>query len=177
VDYLAGNHKVARVATARTHKLEELFGLVERSDGLRHLVRVSGGIQLRAEVRLMNGGDVTPLRGVVLKSRPSPAALTWRIPVEGWEMPNAKDLIPPRPGGLEPGALGAPNAGCSLSFQSVILNPTRLAAGDNSRQRFAGFPSVPAPPQLNGVSFEMLITDDSFVRDKTGELRLLRTTF
>jgi hypothetical protein len=176
VDYLVDTYRVAKVPTARTYPLEELFGLVERTDGLRHLVRISGGIQLRAEVRFMNGGDVTPLRSVVLNSRPSPTALTWRLPLQGWKMPNAKDLRfatgTPTASGVAAGGSAEASPGCSLSFQSVILDPARGSLGDDSRKRFFGFPPPPPPPpQLNGVSFNMLITDKNLIRDMSGELR------
>jgi hypothetical protein len=54
----------------------------------------------------------------------------------------------------------------------VILDPARGSLGDDSRKRFFGFPPPPPPPpQLNGVSFNMLITDKNLIRDMSGELR------
>ena len=54
---------------------------------------VDGGIELRALVSNLRGGDVTALRDLVLKSRPASDTLVWRVPLYGWNIPGA----PPAP--------------------------------------------------------------------------------
>jgi len=160
------DYQVAREPTPRTYDLAELYGVVDRSDGMQRLVRISGGIELRPEVRLLNHGDVTQLRSVVLGSRPSAQSLTWRLPLEGWNVPNAGDLGLPDDAGKKQ----KQKAGCSVLHQSVLLNP-KGATDDNSR-RFGGFgPPPPPPPPLRGVSMQMVVTEGSFEADGSGALQ------
>jgi hypothetical protein len=164
--HLLEDYEVAREPTPRTYELVELYGVVARSDGMQRLVRISGGIELRPDVRLLNHGDVTQLRGIVLGSRPSARSLAWRLPLDGWNVPNAGDLGLPDDGGKKL----RQKAGCSVLSQSVLLNP-QMAADDNSR-RFGGFgPPPQPPPPLRGVSMRMVVTEDSFEADVSGELQ------
>ena len=163
-----------REATARNYELEELYGAAERSDGIRQLVRISGGIEIRPDIRRLNYGAITELRPIVLDSRPSRSSLTWRLPLDGWKMPNARDLNLPvkddgkTPTGSEEDRKG--RAGCSVLCQSVLLDP-KTAADDNTR-RFTGFPPPPPPPPpLRGVSMQMVVTEDSFETDHSGALQ------
>jgi hypothetical protein len=169
--YFLDGYKPLKRATEETYKLCELYGMCERSDGLRHIVRVSGGIELKAEIRWLNDGDFTPLRDIVLKSRPSPRALTWDLPLQGWHMQNARLLLPAPLGEMLTTSLRGEDKheGCSVLCQSFLLDPK------GTGQKFAGFdmPSNLLPP-VKGVSMRMEVDNRSFRRDETGELDSLR---
>jgi hypothetical protein len=171
--YLFEEYEPTAVSTESTYKLEELFGVAERSDGLYQLVRVTGGIQLKADIEWLNDGDFTSLRDIVLNARPSPHALTWALPLEGWRMQNARDLTIAASGKTEIStdrgtAFGS---GCSMIYQSIIIDPKGSKNGDG----FKEFPPLTAVlPPLKGVSMEMQIDSSCFKTDTTGKLRRLR---
>jgi len=172
LQYFLDDYAVRKVVTPQTYKLEELYGLIRRSDGLHHLVRVSGGIDFRAEIKWLNDGDFTPLRDIVLKTRPSPDALTWSLPLEDWRVQNARDLdsssLAPVPSTVD-AARG--RAGCSVVCQSYLIDPKASGSGEV----FTGFtlPSAVLPP-LKGVSMHMKLDNESFRSDGTEELERLR---
>jgi len=175
--YLLDGYAVPPAPTDKDCKLEELYGLVERSDGLRHLLRISGGIELTSEVKFLNAGNVAQLRSVVIGSRPSAGALTWPLPLADWRMPNAKDIHEPRGGVANPPSHRvAGKKGCSVLLQSVLVDPKPL--DDNSiGKRFSGFPpNPPPPPPLRGVSMRMTVAEDSFEPAQDGRLEELRGT-
>jgi len=197
--YLLHDYSVSTAPTDPHYKLQELYGIIDRSDGQEHLLRISGGIELRPQIRLLNYGDVTQLRSIVLNSRPSDRSLTWRLPLDGWNMPNAGDL-----GLLEEDAAKTPTrvsegdagkAGCSILCESVVLNsgttrdderryyafgpppppPPGAILGDDVK-RFYGFGPPPPPfPPLGGVCMRMVVTEESFTDDKSGALDADRT--
>ncbi|OHB67578.1 MAG: hypothetical protein A2Y77_10000 [Planctomycetes bacterium RBG_13_62_9] len=172
---LLDSYHPEHVAIDPESPLMELYGLVDRSDGLQHLVRISGGIELHSEIRWLNDGDVSPLRRIVVDSRPSDHALAWPLPLAGWNMPNGRDLAATVMGGeRDPGRRNSHRTqgagGCSVLTQSILLNP-HLNAGGASVTRFSGFPAAPsAPPPLRGVSMEAIIKEGSFIRDASGHL-------
>lgn len=174
--HLLRDYRITNTPTKQFHKIEELIGVVDRADNLRELIRVSGGIELRPQVRLLNYGNLTVLRSIVIDSHPSPDALVWTLPLQGWRMPNTQDLdlwpksdqpIAPR----DPGAASLP--GCSLSCQSVVLDPKAYVRGSFG-EGFLGFGSVPSPAPLKGISMRMEVSDDSFQPAEGDALDTLR---
>jgi hypothetical protein len=156
---LLREYPVPVVATRRDVPLRVVVGLVERSDRLRHLIRLSGGIDLRTAVQLLNYGDLGPLKDIVLACRPSLDALSWSLAVTDWTMPNSADLntsvqaVPSH-------AWEDRTCGCFLSCQSVVL--ARAGEGPAGQPAFEGFPAVVCPAPLRGVSMRMEVTDGSF---------------
>jgi hypothetical protein len=162
--HLLRDYRITHTPTKQFHKIEELIGVVDRADNLRELIRVSGGIELRPQVRLLNYGNLTVLRSIVIDSRPSSDALVWTLPLQGWRMPNTQDLSLWAKSGQsktlrEPAAASLP--GCALSCQSVVLDP-RAYTGESYGQGFVGFGSVPSPEPLKGIDMRMHISEDSF---------------
>jgi hypothetical protein len=88
--YWLGNYRPARVPTPREHELLEEEAEVE---GKSQTLAVSGGIEINPIVVRLNAGDVTALRDAVLRSRPSPNALTWQPPLAGWQVPGLEKLV------------------------------------------------------------------------------------
>jgi hypothetical protein len=168
LDYLLRGYRVADAKTRRDYPLEEITGVAERSDGGIDLIYVSGGIALRPEIRILNGGSVVGLRKLVLGSRPSPRALAWEPPLAGWRMPNAKELlVSPEGSDAAPAAGAAPAPpGCFLSAQSVTLRP---AAGGGAA--FHGFSAPHLQPEpLGGMrtyKWNGVLIDPNVVRDPT----------
>lgn len=173
LEYFLRFHKVSSVPVVSAFPLINEYELFDRSDGLRQLVRISGGIQLRSEIRWLNYGDVTPLRKIVIDSRPSPDAVVWSLPLKNWDMPNARDLAEASPDKKEGDSAGTSresrSLGCSVLTQSVILNPA-LRIDSPGVKPFTGFSLAPSlPPRLRGVSLQMTVSDSSFrsADDKT----------
>jgi hypothetical protein len=182
LEYLLKEYSVSTVPTDTTYKLEELYGVVERSDDLLHLVRISGGIEFKPEIKYLNYGDVTPLLSIVLNSRPSPMALTWTLPLKGWKMPNTQDLnlwnVDTGHNSSQFSFKDGERNGFSVLYQSVILNP-ELRANDETDdykfRRFSGFPPPPPPPPpLKGVSMHMIVDEGSFKHESEDKLDTLR---
>lgn len=199
LDYLLRDYRVSPVPTDSHYRLQHLYGVVQYSNGQEHVIRISGGIELRPEIKLLNYGNVTQLRSIVTRSRPSDRSLVWKLPLDGWKMPNAMDI-----GLLKENALSKPagngtvsgeKPGCSILCESVMLTrdilldddderryaagppppppppPPPAAVGDGLVKRFRGFgPPPPPPPALRGVSMRMVVDEDSFTEDESGAL-------
>jgi len=175
------NYRPQASPTPRTYPLEETLGVLQRSDGRQHLIHISGGIQflpdLEDTIENLNYGILPALRTIVLRSRPDPNCLAWRVPLEGWHMPNADRLSLPRAADrkwfAQAAARGELPPGCSLAAQSVVLERDGAAAGGAGR-RFFGFEPAAAVRPLGGVSMEMRVTDGSFLPARDQSLRKLR---
>jgi hypothetical protein len=166
--YLIFKTKPTYVYTPDTYSSEELVGIVERSDGLKQLFQISGGIDYKTEIKWLNYGDFSPLRDIVINSRPSPDALTWVLPLDGWKMQNAFDLDLHTVKNEESQPVHTnSNSGCSFVTQSVVLDPGYSGTGPVF-QGFQGPDQV--LPALNGVSMEMVVDNKSFQQDESGEL-------
>jgi len=174
LDSFLRRHRTETVQTPRSKSLEELCGVVERTDGRQHLVRVSGGIQIRPEIKYLNMGNVWELHSIVLRSRPTPKSLTWPLPLDGWRTPNAQDLdlgpseVPKTADNPRERSLAA---GCYVHSESVLLEPSNAAPSSSGRQfssflapRFTSSPLPSAFPTyyLNGV-----LVDPNVVKDAT----------
>ncbi len=162
LSFLLEGHKLARVDMEMSPPLQELYGLVERADGVKQLIQISGGIQLRPEIQFLNYGDVSPLKQIVLQSRPSAHALCWRVPLVGWKAPNALDLLPaPSTAQTEPAAQGDSPPGCQISCQSFVVDSRHLPAVSPA-QTFSGFQSPQVFPPMRGVSMKLAFGKDTF---------------
>lgn len=171
--YLLEDHVVAAAATAEQHRLVRLCALVKRTDGLQHAIELSGGVQLKADLRWLKLGEVGRLRNVVLKTRPAPRALTWGLPLEEWKMPNAQDLdaavlAGAGAGPALPAATG--DAGCSVATRAYLVDPSSRLPADSPRA-FRGFgqpasalsPFNPTTPRwnVNGVLIDPTVIKDA----------------
>ncbi len=85
LDYWLRAYQVASVETPADYPLLERKEAVRTAAGERALA-VEGGVEVRALALRLQDGDVTALREAVLKSRPDPRALTWRVPIQGWRV-------------------------------------------------------------------------------------------
>lgn len=159
-DHFLYDYKIKKIETPRTYNLFEILGIFHQSDGIDYVMRISGGIELKVIMTRLNGGDVAPLKDAVIKSRPSPTALFWRLPIREWQL-SKEDK---QQSGLEQKAeplqidhpLSSPDRiGCSLETQSYLLGPATV--GDTETQKgFLGFtpPSPSAPPTVVGPTLQ-----------------------
>jgi hypothetical protein len=129
------DYAVERIETRRDYDLIEVSQEVE---GRELLLTLSGGLQLNPIVLRLEAGDVTALREAVLRSRPSPDALTWQPPLDGWQIPGAEVAG----GSRETDALDR-NAGFSLER---VLTPRSAGASPfTSSSALASLPEFHAP--------------------------------
>lgn len=185
--YLLSEYPLSDIEMPDTVDLTDLCCLIEKSDGSVHAVRISGGVELRPEIRRLNGGRVEMLQKIVIESRPTPDALTWQLDLSGWNMLNAHDLENVKKKlTTRPVSRWAPRrTGSTLFEQSVVLAPPGKQ-GAPGMGRFDGFDSLPvngtfvnpAPVrgvrELGGVSMRMEISEESFIRRPDGKLKSLR---
>lgn len=153
-DFFLHDYKIPAVPTPRSFPLIETVGIFEQSDGASLLVRIAGGVELRTALRHLNAGDIRPLREVVLRSRPRPDALSWRLALTGWRISQedsfagSRPELGKRPAHPDPGEEGP---GCAVLTQSYVLEKALPAREGNdwSQKRFFGFPPpTPPPPSL-----------------------------
>lgn len=89
LQHLIHAYAVRNKATPERYRLVRRVGEFRTGDDkVAALVELSGGIKLEAILLALEDGDVSALRTVVLASRPSSNALSWKIPLASWEMPN-----------------------------------------------------------------------------------------
>jgi hypothetical protein len=113
--YWLREYPVPRVETPSEYALLTRQETITRPDDA-HVLTIDGGIALNPLVMRLEDGDVTALRDAVLRARPKAAALTWRLPLAGWQTPGTSQwdtdiastaqerLMPARRGGQIPGA-------------------------------------------------------------------------
>ncbi len=163
-----------RIAMADALPLVRVVGRRLLADGSTELISLSGGVRFQSELRWLARGDITPLRRIVLDTRPTPDALTWPLPLSGWSMPNADDL--PRAAPATPSGSGAIPAGMSIVTENLVIAPdTRPAAGATGVFRgftpaasiapLALFQTASAPDALGGVSMQLRVDRDRFRSD------------
>lgn len=73
------------------------------------VMEIDGGIEIKALISTLKDGDITALKELVIRSKPQEPVLSWKVPLEGWQMP----------GYSQQGNIGVPdpphNIGCSLN--------------------------------------------------------------
>lgn len=157
LDYLLNQHPVPRVETAKSFDLLELIGVFQQSHGVTYLTRLSGGIELEAIIESLNAGDVRALRDAVTKSRPTPEALYWRLPLTSWEL-TVEDRKKAQ-GQTQARPQGSGKLGCYITNQSYTLTPSATLAVGNEK-KFTGFPPPDSflPPAMVTPSFKQVPT-------------------
>jgi len=183
LSYLLKKYPVSSAKTAQNYRFIQIFGFVERADKQQHIIRISGGIKFKTELKWLNYGDVTPLKKIVLQTRPSPSALSWRLPLNSWQMPNSQDRKKISEPKRESQRVQREDSGTIVSTQSFVLGPLEDSQSDSSR-KFWGFPPPPPPPPLpvfvptieylSGVSIDIEVQEESFKKDKSGDIKKLR---
>jgi len=185
---LAARYPIKYVETRNTYPLTVLFGFPQRSDGITQVIRLSGGLSFPSDIQWLNDGDITPLRDIALKSRPTPNSLAWPLPLTGWQMPNAQDLDLPQAQDM------AAAPGFVLTAQSFTLDSTTKssdnayqpsAKGQRAFDPFGGYPlpskslphSLPTfdyQDRLGGVSLHMPQDGNASATDHSGSLAVRR---
>lgn len=183
LSYLLKKYPVSPAKTPQNYEFIQIFGFVERADKQQHIIRISGGIKFVTELKWLNYGDFTPLKKIVLQTRPSPSALSWALPLNSWQMPNSQDLQKISHPKRESQPPKREDPGTTVSTQSFLLGPPGDSQSD-SRKKFWGFPPPPPPPPLpvlhpkieyvSGVSMDIDVKEESFKKDTSGELKKLR---
>ena len=144
LDHLLKEYRPAVRKTPDQYRLVERVGEFRNGDQVEALVQLSGGVELEAILLALEDGDVSALKLAVISSRPSERSLSWRIPLDSWEMPN--DHPPYRESRTSPGReTGAQprEIGFGLSVRRVVFG----APGEEATRRFEGFASAPGMPQ------------------------------
>ena len=163
IDYLLYDHHIQKFDTPKTYPLIKRTTALSRSDGKTSLVQLSGGIKPSVELEFLNAGNVSYLKKFVLESRPEKHSLFWRVPIDGWEMPNAKGI----PATREKTAMAQQDerpTGFSVSISKSVVfdqssNPSRTIG------TFDAFPSTRpfAPVETAGVEMNMVIDSIAFI--------------
>lgn len=89
LNYWLYEYKVEPVETPTHYDLISRRSEVQGAGGQFFALELEGGIEINPLVVRLQAGDVTALREAVLNSRPSRKVLTWRVPLEGWQIPGA----------------------------------------------------------------------------------------
>jgi hypothetical protein len=136
LQFLLSGYPLTAAPTEKSVKAIEQYCVVERSDGATQAVCLSGGIELRPEIKWLNEGDVSQLRKAVLHSRPGAQTLTWKLDLAGWNMPNCEAFQRPQTSPSNPPRAAAP--GFTLRMQTYTLNPPGVSPL-RTQPRFNGF--------------------------------------
>jgi hypothetical protein len=163
-DHFLYDYKIKKVETPKTYNLIEILGVFQQSDGTDYVVKISGGIELKAIMTSLNGGDVAPLKDAVIKSRPDPTSLFWRLPIRGWQLnkeDQQKSALEQNAASMktEHSASSPDRIGCSITTQSYLLGT--VTVGDKEyRKGFTGFSplSPSAPPAVVGPAIKYVKT-------------------
>ncbi len=188
-DYLldmAEHYPIKKIQTPQNYPMTVQFGLPRRQDGVVQVIRLSGGVSFPAEIEWLNGGDISPLRDIVAKTRPRADSLAWPLPLQGWNMPNAQDLELPHISAPLPRPPGFVTTVQSFTLSSTANTLANSVIKPSLFQAMGGFPAQAFTPaainplrfevqtNLGGVSMAMPDDDLSSVTDHTGGLLLQR---
>jgi len=145
-DFWLAQYQIQPAQTPQDFPLLMRRATLERTGKVR-LLTIDGGVELKTLLLDLNDGSITALREIVLKSRPSGTPLTWRLPLEGWQLPGFPAPAPettPENGEVKPkGKLG-----CTLTTQFSPAGSAKLPQ--------SGFPAEnfrPAPFSSQGPNF------------------------
>lgn len=124
LEFWVKGYAISPVETLTTYDLLRRQEKVQGKGRGAKEVELNGGIELRAKVLRLQAGDASALKEVVLQSRPQSSALTWQVPLEGWEIPGALPVseaarAPSPETAAKSGTPPSPSAepGCSLEAQ------------------------------------------------------------
>jgi hypothetical protein len=169
VSNLITTYHCAVVATPTNYPLEELIGVVRRTDGVPQMVRLAGGMDFSTEIEFLQAGDVTPLLAIVTNTRPNPRTLAWRLPLDSWKMPNMDADVAESVSTSDRPKQNPP--GCSIASDSVVFQKAGERLMGNTSP-FTGFHPID-PVKPGGVLIELNINEESFQHDTSGDLQRL----
>ena len=183
LSFLLKEYPLKNTDTPKEVEFFQVFGMLERSDKRPHFIQISGGVKFEMELKWLNYGDVTPLKKIILETRPSPNAVSWQIPLEQWEMPNSSDIKDILTQINKSDFSKIDNVGMVVFVQSLSLSgPGEKTFGH--MKKFSGFspPPPPAPSTLStprieyfsGVSMKMDVNEKSFEKNNSDDLKSLR---
>ena len=156
------DYKVSVVETETHYDLVELYGILGCSGGSDYLVKISGGIELRTLLTRLNEGDVGAMRHAVLGSRPSMSSLCWKVPLDGWHIPNHRYCANSSGTGNVAADLPSGAKEQKIGF-SLHVEAFELAAGEDgdipAAGVFVGFSSPPAVLSPVDGSFRISLYD------------------
>jgi hypothetical protein len=148
--YWLKTYRVPTVDTPATYPLLRQRAEVTTKGGAK-VLDVDGGIELQAAAIRLRDGDATALREVVLRTRPSPGALTWKLPVS---VAKVEGLGPQFE--LNEAAIASARPGAG-SASGTYITRTWLAATANGTQAPRW---QPAPPTLGPLPQPSIGTHD-----------------
>jgi len=115
LDFWLNQHRLTKVETPKE------YPLLVRTEFLRKGTKgarlsLEGGIDLHGLILELNDGDVSAFKEIVLRCRPKGDPLVWRVPLEGWQLPDGVGgTAPPAPAKAEqPAAAAKEEQSCSI---------------------------------------------------------------
>jgi len=151
MSYWLTTYRVPTVDTPATYPLLRQRAQVSTKGGAK-ILDVDGGIELQAAAIRLRDGDATALREVVLRTRPSPETLTWKLPVSVAKIDGLGPQFE-----LNEAATSSQRPGPG-SASGTYLTRTWLAATANGTQVPARWQS--APPTLGPLPQASIGTHD-----------------
>ncbi len=86
INFWLNEYRVEHIETLKDYPLLVKEKRLEKNGENRQMT-INGGIELRPLLVDLNAGVVTALRDIVIKSRPEGNPLIWKLPLEGWQLP------------------------------------------------------------------------------------------
>ena len=146
LDYWLQRYPVSRVETPSAYPLLRQREEIHSGKTARTL-EINGGIELKALLLRLKAGDVTALREAVLASRPTPAALTWPVPLNGWRIPGTPETPADRGNATHTKTALRDRIGSFITRHLQPHSATRLPASSSSISSPLSFAS-PAWPRM-----------------------------
>ncbi len=89
LDYWLSEYDTAVHATPRAVDILTEQKHVQDAEGRYKAVELSGGVRLSARAIRLRSGAIGAFRDATLESRPGDNSLLWRVPLDGWKIPDA----------------------------------------------------------------------------------------
>jgi len=160
--YWLNDYRITPVQTPADIPVLRREGRVRAVGDVESVLEIDGGIQLRVlQSRLLEDGDITAVRDIVLGSRPDGNALSWSVPLGNWHPPDDEEPIAESESQADPISGPSVMPGCSLTeYLHPVGTPSRTAPlslvpstppAMPSFQTFDRLPHQASSPNVGGV--------------------------
>lgn len=147
LDFWLNEYKIKQIETLQKYPLLKREANIESNGKIRNML-LDGGIELKALLSDVRDGSTTALREIILKCRPNATVVTWKLPIQGWEVPGYEGVSGNKYDKFESieNKELENKIGCSLSLQispTSVKNPVTAS----NQSHFSLFPK--AMPQVS----------------------------
>lgn len=153
INYWLKEHEILKINIPKDYDLLRQQVKAKDVNNRTKLIELNGGIELDAKVIRLQYGDVTVLKEIVLQSRPDTTSVSWKVPLDGWEIPNALPMSDKEVSKWSKESESENTGGCYIE-----ATVREITSADDSKDKDVG-----------GAYLDVKINSDSFVNEESSK--------